>query len=137
MAHLNNLEDLALVVDRFEDINEPFDPAYLTNKAYEVPDISSYERAFYRKMNIVINKLRKNRIRFEWLDDEEVFRVHKYRTDKRGVKSDYPTYMYIAIYDNKEYSFGGEQEDMIVSTHIGEVIEKVVEWLNNNEPATR
>lgn len=120
-----------------DSVCEPFDPAYISNKPYEIPDISSYEKKFYHKMSIVINKLRRNHIHFEWLENERVFRVRKFRRNSQRVYSEYPTYMYIAIYDNKEYAFGGETEDLIVSTRISEVIEKVIEWLNNNAPAAK
>ena len=143
MTQFNDLEQLDSVIDEFHNnsVCEPFDPAYLSDKPYEIPDLSSYEKKFYHKMSIVINKLRRNHIQFEWMEDAEVFRVEKFRyTSVRNGKpkrSEYPTYMYIAIYDNKEYAFGGEEEDLIVSTRISEVIEKVIEWLNNNEPAVR
>lgn len=154
MATLKDLEQLGSVIDEFsyDSVCEPFDPAYLSDKPYEIPDLSAYEKKFYHKMSIVINKLRRNHIHFDWMEDAEVFRVKKFRykevssvrnkrtgelVNPQRVYSEYPTYMYIAIYDNKEYAFGGEEEDLIVSTRISEVIDKVVEWLNNNEPAVR
>lgn len=154
MTTMNDLEQLGLVADKFtsNSVCEPFDPAYLSDKTYEIPTLSAYEKKFYHKVSIVINKLRRNHIRFEWLEDEEMFRVKKFRYKEVGssrnkrtgelynpqrVYSEYPTYMYIAIYDNKEYAFGGYETDLIVSTRISEVIDKVIEWLNNNEPAVR
>ena len=143
MTTMKDLEQLGSVIGKFTDdsVCEPFDPAYLSNKPYEIPDLSSYEKKFYHKMSIVINKLRRNNIPFEWMEYDEVFRVKKFRytsiSNGKPKRSEYPTYMYIAIYDNKEYAFGGEEEDLIVSTHISEVIDKVIEWLNNNEPAVR
>lgn len=154
MTQFNDLEQLGSVIDEFhnDSVCDPFDPAYLSDKLYEIPDLSSYEKKFYHKMSIVINKLRRNHIQFEWMEDAEVFRVKKFRYEEVGsvrnkrtgelinpkrVYSEYPTYMYIAIYDNKEYAFGGYETDVIVSTRISEVIEKVIEWLNNNEPAVR
>lgn len=154
MTTIKDLEQLGSVIDKFhnDSVCEPFDPAYLSNKPYEIPDLSAYEKKFYHKMSIVINKLRRNHIQFEWLEDEEMFRVKKFRYEEVGsvrnkrtgklinpqrVYSEYPTYMYLAIYDNKEYAFGGYETDVIVSTRISEVIEKVIEWLNNNEPAVK
>ena len=154
MTQFNDLEQFGSVIEKFHSnsVCEPFDPAYLSDKPYEIPDLSDYEKKFYHKMSIVINKLRRNHISFEWLEHDEVFRVKKFRYEEVGsvrnkrtgklvnpqrVYNEYPTYMYIAIYDNKEYAFGGEEEDLIVSTRISEVIEKVIEWLNNNEPAVR
>lgn len=143
MTQLNDLEQLGSVIEKFHSnsVCEPFDPAYISNKPYEIPDLSAYEKRFYHKISIVINKLRRNHIPFEWMEDAEVFRVKKFRytniNNGKPKRSEYPTYMYIAIYDNKEYSFGGEKEDLIVSTRISEVIEEVIEWLNNNEPASR
>lgn len=146
-----DLAQLGSVMDKFDSVCEPFDPAYLSDKPYEIPDVSSYEKKFYHKMSIVINKLRRNHIPFEYMEDEEIFRVKKFRYKEVGsvrnkhgelinpkrVYSEYPTYMYIAIYDNTEYAFGGEEEDLIVSTRISDVISEVIEWLNNNEPALR
>ena len=143
MTQFNDLEQLGSVIDEFHNnsVCDPFDPAYLSDKPYEIPDLSAYEKKFYHKMSIVINKLRRNHIPFEWMEDDEVFRVKKFRytsvNNGKPKRSEYPTYMYIAIYDNKEYAFGGENEDLIVSTRISEVIDKVIEWLNNNEPAVR
>lgn len=154
MTAMKDLEQLGSVIDKFtnDSVCDPFDPAYLSDKPYEIPDISAYEKKFYHKMSIVINKLRRNNISYEWMEDEELFRVKKFRYVEVGsvrskrtgelinpqrVYSEYPTYMYIAIYDNKEYAFGGYETDVIVSTRISEVIEKVIEWLNNNEPAVR
>ena len=143
MTTIKDLEQLGSVIDEFtnDSVCEPFDPAYLSNKPYEIPDLSAYEKKFYHKMSIVINKLRRNHIKFEWLEDEEMFRVKKFRynsvSNGKPKRSEYPTYMYIAIYNNTEYAFGGYETDVIVSTRISEVIEKVIEWLNNNEPAVR
>ena len=143
MTQFNDFEQLGSVIDEFhnDSVCEPFDPAYLSDKPYEIPDLSAYEKKFYHKVSIVINKLRRNNIQFEWMEDAEVFRVKKFRytsiNNGKPKRSEYPTYMYIAIYDNKEYAFGGEEEDLIVSTHISEVISEVIEWLNNNEPAVK
>lgn len=143
MTTMKDLEQLDSVIDKFtgNSVCDPFDPAYLSDKPYEIPDLSAYEKKFYHKVSIVINKLRRNNIQFEWMEDAEVFRVKKFRytsiNNGKPKRSEYPTYMYIAIYDNKEYAFGGEEEDLIVSTHISEVISEVIEWLNNNEPAVK
>lgn len=154
MTKIKDFSELGSMMDRFatRGVEEPFDPAYLSDKPYEIPEIDSYEKQFYHKVSIVINKLRRMHITYEWLEDAEVFRVKKFRYTEEGcvrskktgklldptrVYSEYPTYMYIAIYDNKEYAFGGEETDMIVSTRISDVLDKVVEWLGNNEPAVR
>lgn len=143
MTTMKDLEQLDSVIDKFtgNSVCDPFDPAYLSDKPYEIPDLSAYEKKFYHKVSIVINKLRINNIQFEWMEDAEVFRVRKFRytsiNNGKPKRSEYPTYMYIAIYDNKEYAFGGEEEDLIVSTHISEVISEVIEWLSNNEPAVK
>lgn len=117
---------------------EPYDPAYVTDEPYEIPDISSYEKRFNRKISIIENKLRKNRIKFEWLDRYEIFRVSKFRQDSSGKVSGYPTYQYIAVYmETNEYAFGGWEEDRCVSTRISDVIESVKEWMCNNEPGLK
>ncbi len=117
---------------------EPYDPAYVTDEPYEIPDISSYEKKFNRKVSIIENKLKKNHIAFEWLEQHEMFRVGKKRQGDNGEMSDYYTYQYIAVYmETNEYAFGGWEEDRCVSTRISEVIASVNEWLHNNEPGLK
>lgn len=121
-----------------DEVEEPFDPAYLTDEPYEIPDISSYEKKFYRKVSIIENKLKKNHIAFEWLEQHEMFRVGKKRQGDNGEMSDYYTYQYIAVYmETNEYAFGGWEEDRCVSTRISDVIASVNEWLRNNEPGLK
>ena len=121
-----------------DEVEEPFDPAYLTDKPYEIPDISSYEKRFNRKISIIENKLKKNHISFEWLEQHEMFRVGKKRQGDNGEMSDYYTYQYIAVYmETNEYAFGGWEEDRCVSTRISDVIASVNEWLRNNEPGLK
>lgn len=132
---------------------EPYDPAYVTDAPYEIPDISGYEKRFNRKISIIENKLRKNHIRYEWLEAHEMFRVWKFRYEEKPGKvrkkdgtplntykvySEYPTYQYIAVYmETNEYAFGGWEEDQCVSTRISDVINSVMEWLDNNEPGLK
>lgn len=119
MAKLDNLQDLG-------DVLEPFDPNYLSNKPYEVPDISSYEKRFLHKVSIIEKKLRRNRIDFEWLANWECFRVRKYIGG-----SEYPTYRYVRVnMDENDYSFGTEQEDLVFDGKASVVIEAVVKWVN-------
>ena len=121
-----------------DEVEEPFDPAYLTDEPYEIPDISSYEKKFNRKISIIENKLKKNHISFEWLEQHEMFRVGKKRQGDNGEMSDYYTYQYIAVYmETNEYAFGGWEEDRCVSTRISDVIASVNEWLRNNEPGLK
>lgn len=117
---------------------EPYDPELLSDKGYEIPDLSGYEKRFNRKISIIENKLKKNHIRYEWLSNYEMFRVGKKRQDSRGNVSNYYTYQYIAVYmETNEYAFGGWEEDRCVSTRISDVIESVKEWMYNNEPGLK
>lgn len=117
---------------------EPYDPEIVSDKGYEIPDISSYEKRFNRKISIIENKLKKNHIRYEWLPQHELFRVGKKRQDENGNMSEYYTYQYIGIYmDTNEYNFGGWEEERCASTRISDVIKSVKEWLSNNEPGLR
>lgn len=126
MTRLNSLQKL-------EDVLEPFDPAYLTDKGYEIPEISDYEKRFFRKVSILENKLRKAKVKYEWLENDEMFRVHKYRNG-----SEYPTYMYVAIYmDENKYAFGGYETDLVVDGKVSIVVDAVKEWVSNNKPAVR
>ena len=116
-----------------DDDNEPFDPAYLTDKPYEAPEISSYEKRFLRKVSIIENKLRRAKVRYEWLEDYEMFRVAKYRNG-----SEYPSYMYIAIYmDDNTYAFGGWTEDAVVDGRASVVVKAAIEWMSNNKPSMK
>jgi hypothetical protein len=115
------------------DVLEPFDPNYISDKPYEIPDISKREKRFLRKISILEHKLRRERISFEWLPDDEMFRVHKYR---KG--TEYPTYMYLTVYmDENKYAFGGYETDLVVDGKVSVVVASVKEWLSNNKPAVR
>lgn len=130
---------------------EPYNVEYVSNRPYVIPDLAAGEKWFIRKVSIILNKLRREHIPFEYDNDYGVFAVSKYRytidgnrRNKKGkllapkkVYSKYPTYMYIGVYDDGQYNFGGEYEDLIVSTRISDVIKVVKEWLSNNEPAVK
>lgn len=118
MTKLDNFRDLGNVL-------EPFDPDYLNDKPYEVPDISSYEKRFLRKVSIIENKLRRNRIDFEWLPNWECFRVC------REEKSGYLSYRYVRVnMDENDYSFGTETRDLVYDGKASVVIDAVVAWVN-------
>lgn len=120
MTKINSFQDLG-------DVLEPFDPNYISDKAYEIPQISSYERRFLRKISIIEKKLRRNKVRFEWLERWECFRVSKYIGD-----SEYPTYRYIRVnMEENDYSFGTENEDLIYDGRASVVIDAVVTWVNS------
>lgn len=120
MAKLDNLQDLGNVL-------EPFDPNYLSNKPYEVPDISAYEKRFLHKVSIIEKKLRRNCVPFEWLENWECFRIYKYVGD-----SEYPTYRYVRVnMEENDYSFGTEKEDLVFDGKASVVIEAVVKWVNS------
>lgn len=126
MRKLNQLQDLSsieLELDR--DILEPYDPAYLSDEPYQIPDISSYEKKFYRKISILENKLKRAGIRFDWNEYEECFRVWKYRNG-----SEYPTYRYVRVnMDEGDYSFGTEKEDLVFDTKVSVVVTAVAKWI--------
>lgn len=126
MRKLNQLQDLSsieLELDR--DILEPFDPEYLSDEPYQIPDISSYEKKFYRKISILENKLKRAGIRFDWNEYEECFRVWKYRNG-----SEYPTYRYVRVnMEEGDYSFGTEKEDLVFDTKVSVVVTAVAKWI--------
>lgn len=120
MKKLNNLKELG-------DVLEPFDPNYLSDKPYEIPQISAYERRFLRKVSIIEKKLVRNRVSFEWVDRWKCFRVRKY-----ALGSEYPTYRYVRVnMEENDYSFGTEDEDLVFDGHASVVIDAVVEWVNS------
>lgn len=120
MTKLDNFQELG-------DVLEPFDPNYISDKPYETPQISSYERRFLHKVSIIEKKLRRNRIPFEWLENWECFRVHKFIGG-----SEYPTYRYVRVnMEENDYSFGTEKEDLFYDSHASEVVKEVVRWVNS------
>lgn len=120
MAKINSFQDLG-------DVLEPFDPNYISDKRYEIPQISSYEGRFLHKVSIIEKKLRRNKVRFEWLERWECFRVAKYIGD-----SEYPTYRYVRVnMEENDYSFGTEKEDLIYDGRASVVIAAVVTWVNS------
>lgn len=120
MTKLDNFQELG-------DVLEPFDPNYISNKPYEIPQISVYEKRFLHKVSIIEKKLRRNRVSFEWLDNWECFRVHKYIGG-----SEYPTYRYVRVnMEENDYSFGTEKEDLIFDGRASVVIDAVVTWVNS------
>lgn len=119
MKTLDNFQELG-------DVLEPFDPNYISNKLYEIPDISAYERRFLRKVSIIEKKLRRNRIPFEWLENWECFRV------RRLSESGYPAYRYVRVnMDENDYSFGTESEDLVFDGKASVVVDAVVAWVNS------
>lgn len=120
MTKLDNFQEL-------DDVLEPFDPNYISKKSYEIPQISAHERRFLHKVSIIEKKLQRNRIPFEWLENWECFRVHKFIGG-----SEYPTYRYVRVnMEENDYSFGTEKEDLVFDGRASVVIDAVVTWVNS------
>lgn len=120
MAKLSSFQELG-------DVLEPFDPNYISNKAYEIPQISAYEKRFFHKVSILEKKLRQKGISIEWMERWECFRVHKYIGG-----SDYPTYRYVRVnMDENDYSFGTEKEDLVFDGRASVVVDAVFAWVNS------
>jgi hypothetical protein len=130
MAKFDNFEDLDSVYaefDKSKDVVEPFDPAYVSDKGYEIPDISAYEKRFLRKVSIMEKKLRKARISFEWNERYDCFQVKKYVNG-----SEYPTYRYVGVnMDENDYFFGTEKEDLVFDGKVSVVVDAVAKWINS------
>lgn len=119
---MTRLDDLR----KLNEVIEPYNPDYLSDKPYEIPQISAYEKRYLHKLSILENKLRRNKIKFDWLEDDECFRIWKYK-----LGSEYPSYMYLSVYmDENKYAFGGETEDVCVDGHASRVVEAALKWLN-------
>ena len=109
------------------DVIEPYDPSYLSDKPYEVPDLSSYEKRFIHKVSILEKKLRRKGVRSEWVERWKCFRVKKYVLD-----SQYPTYRYVRVnMDENDYSFGTEEEDLVFDGKASVIVDATVRWLNS------
>lgn len=120
MATINNLQELG-------DVLEPFDPNYISNKPYEIPQLSAREKKFIHKVSILENKLRRNEAPIEWVERWQCFRVPKYVGD-----SEYPTYRYVGVdVDENAYMFCTEREDLVVDGRASVVVDAVVTWLNS------
>lgn len=110
-----------------QDVVEPFDPAYVSDKEYEIPDISAYEKRFLHKVSIMEKKLRKACISFEWNERYECFQVKKYVNG-----SEYPTYRYVGVnMDENDYFFGTEKEDLVFDGKVSVVVAAVSKWINS------
>lgn len=113
--------------NKSKDVVEPFDPAYVFDKGYEIPDISSYEKRFFHKVSIMEKKLRKAHISFEWNESYDCFQVKKYVNG-----SEYPTYRYVGVnMDENDYFFGTEKEDLVYDGKVSVVVDAVAKWINS------
>ena len=118
-----------LISDEERDILEPYNPDYLLKEAYAIPELSSYEKRFCRKVGTLHAKLRRAKIYAHWDPHYEVFEVRK-----TNPKSGYDWVMYVSVdMDTNSYAFGGETEDICVSGRVSEVVAAVVEWMSNDE----
>lgn len=117
---LYNFQDLGKVV-------EPFDANYLTNKPYEVPQLSAYEKRFIHKVSVLEKTLKRNKVFFDWVSEWQCFRVHKF-----VLGSEYPSYRYVWVdADENEYLFGTENEALVYDGKASVVVNAVVKWLNS------
>lgn len=108
------------------DIVEPYDPAYLSDEKEEY-EISRSEKAWLRKVSILENKLRRSKIKYEWVERWECFRVEKF------INSDYPTYRYLRVnMEENDYGFGTEKEDLVFDGKVSVVVDAAVKWVNSN-----
>ena len=121
------------ITEEERDLLEPYNPDYLLKDGYAVPELSSYEKRFCRKVGTLHSKLRKAHIKVVWLADYEVFEVRK-----PNPKTGYEWVMYVSVnMDDNTYAFGGETEDICESGRVSEVVAAVVEWMSNNKPSCR
>ena len=129
---LRGLQDLVQVLDTFKNTDASYNTEYVSNTPYEIPDIDRTEKRFLRMTAVMEKALRKSKIRFEY-EEDGLFRIKKYL---KG--SQFPTFMYLAVYsEEKTYAFGGEETDVIEDADIRKVVAKASEWLNNDAPAVR
>lgn len=130
MAKFDNFEDLDSIYDEFnkkQDVVEPFDPTYVSDKGYEIPELSSREKRFLHKVSILEHKLRRNGVWYDWSERYDCFRVRKFREG-----SEYPTYRYVGVnMDENDYFFGTEKEDLVFDGKASVVVDAVVRWCNS------
>lgn len=113
-------------LQRLNEVIEPFDPAYISDKPYEIPDLSNREKRFLHKVSILEHKLRRNGISYEWIPETECFRIKRY-----NIGSDYPTYRYVGVnVDENDYWFGTETEDLVFDGRSSVVVEAASKWVN-------
>ena len=117
---MHNFEEL-------RDVMEPYDPSYVSDKPYEIPQLSASEKEYMRKLSILHNKLRSARLRITSTEYEE-YRISKRRVFK-DKPSEYLTYMYLWVEDG-EYCFGTEDKVVFTSRRVSATVNKAIEWLN-------
>ena len=113
--------------EELRDVCEPYDPSYINDKPYEIPQISESEMAYFRKLSILANRLRKEGIRYNSNEYNE-YQISK-RQKFDGRESSYLTYMYLWVEDG-EYLFGTEDKVVFGSTRLSDTVKKAIEWLN-------
>lgn len=102
---------------------EPFDPSYITGGT-PIEELSSYEKRFCHKVSILYNKMRRLGVSGHWNGSE--FEVERYVLD-----SEYPMIRYLSVnMETNDYSFGTENEDLVYSTRVSEVVEVAKKWCN-------
>ena len=148
-----------IITDEERDVIEPYNPEYLLKDGYAIPELSSSEKRWLRKVGTLEAKLKRAHIPFTWDADYECFVLCKYITKpsenskrKKNVLGTYnilgrnetlekygtyPYVMYANITEDGEYAFGGETEDICVSGRVSEVVAEIIEWMSNNKPSCR
>lgn len=102
---------------------EPFDPSYITGGT-PIEELSSYEKRYCHKVSILYNKMRRLGVRGHW--NGSGFEVERYVLD-----SEYPMIRYLTVnMETNDYSFGTENEDLVYSTRVSEVVEAAKKWCN-------
>lgn len=115
-------------LQRLNEVMEPFDPTYISDKGYQIPELSSYEKRFLHKVSILEKKLRRAKVKYEWLPSWECFRVKKF-----VLNSEYPTYRYVWVdMEENDYAFGTEDEALVYDGHSSVVVDAVARWINSD-----
>lgn len=112
------------------EIVEPYDPAYTDEEEDKNPCvISAKERRFLRKISILENKLKRNKIGYEWDSYRQRFEVARYAEE-----SEYPTYAYLWVdMSDNTYNFGTSYKDSWYDEKVGEIIDITIKWLGNEQ----
>lgn len=113
-------------ITKTTEVLEPYDPEYVVKDSYAIPELSNSEKRFLRKLSILTNKMRREKVRGEWMPRWQCYRLAKY------INSDYPTYRYLRVnIEENDYSFGTEDEDLVYDGKVSVVVAAAKKWLNS------
>ena len=104
-------------------VDEPYDPAYLTDEVEIGESLYSGERKYIRMVRRLERALRRARVPFSW--DGANFVI-------TNMVTGYPNYRYVYVTDDDtQFGYGTFEKELIVSDTPDEVVAKAVRHYNS------